>query len=455
MSLVRTTALVALSSLCTALDCAAPLLAAPPPGAQDVAEALAARARRAAAEVGGVEALVLLGADPLWHGAFAADPARTRPVGEAFRAPDLLRPALTLAVLRLVGREAPEGGAVGLDRPLGAYVAAAKPLGDGVTLRRLLAGTSGVAPYEASLDREQRATATVDALVAHVASEGLVTTPGTCFDPNESEVLLLGALVEAVTGAKVDAALSALFSAAGLEATAFRAEGDAPEPREAAARRGDELPRPVAPFGEDRLCTTVPDLARLARAVAARVVLDEEGVGALLAPERLTSGASTGAGLGVELVRLGELGGVSLGGARERAWRVARYPDADLTLVVLAGEPDADLGELTRGLARAALGLAPPGVQDLALEPSVAQRFVGEYLMGCDRVTVAQGSGGRLVLQVADRTERVLLFQGGTRFVARGDEEVQVDFRWRAGEERASGLVVREHGLWNEAVRVQ
>lgn len=428
----------------------------------DLTARLEARVAHAVANEGviGLEVHIALGADVvLQRAAGRGVDGEPRSVGDALRAPSLLRPLASLAVLRLVGETVQGDARFSLERPLAAYLPAAAFEDKAVTVRRVLAGTSGVTPYDSVLTRDQRAQATAASLLEVTVAHGLLTPPGHCFDPNESEVLLLGALVEALTGGTLQAALTELFETAGLASTAFLDEDAAP-PRVAGAAASElDFERrecaSLAPFGEDRLTTTVPDVARLVRAVADRVLLDEAQLTELLAPQPVEHGGLTGYGLGVDLVRLADLDGVTVGGAGVGgALHLVRYPGPDVTIVLAATAGDAPLADLGRDLTRLLLGLRPPGVLDLAQSADAVARWVGGYQLGCDRLVVAQNADGRLVLGGAHRMERVLLYQGEHRFIAADDGDCAYEFLFRDEDGRASTLVLMEHGQRTEAVRI-
>ncbi|MEZ6013763.1 MAG: hypothetical protein R3F49_01500 [Planctomycetota bacterium] len=200
----------------------------------------------------------------------------------------------------------------------------------------------------------------------------------------------------------------------------------------------------------------MPDLARLVRALADRELLGEALLTELLSPTDLDHGGDSGFGLGVDLVRLGDFAGVTVGGGGPGgALHIVRYPEADLTLVLAATAADAPLADLGRALARRVLGLAPPGVQDLPLDAEEALRFAGGYQLGCDRLVVGMGAAGRMTLSIIERDLRQLLYQGDGRFVAADDDECVYQFVFRDGDERASALVLMEHGQRTEAVRLE
>ncbi|MEZ6013764.1 MAG: serine hydrolase [Planctomycetota bacterium] len=226
----------------------------------DLVAGLEARIERAVsapeAPCVGLEVLIWVGGEPLVHVARGVSlTGAPRAEGDTWRAPALARALTSVATLRLIGtRMVPvaagvpptaaagaAGGAaaieasgpaaaveVRLDAPIGTYLTDAQFGADTVTVRALLGGTSGVAPYGDVLTREQRAGAGVPELFDVVVAHGLVAPPGHCFDPNESEELLLGALVEAATGASLADAFGGLCEAASLGGTHVADDGDCP-----------------------------------------------------------------------------------------------------------------------------------------------------------------------------------------------------------------------------------
>jgi len=428
---------------------------------QDLEARLDACLVAASKTLGGLEVELSIGSDTLLHRALGAGiDGKARRVGARLRAPVALRALVSIALLKRLGvAGAGEVPPLDLDRPIAAFLPAITFEGDQPSLRQVLAGTSGLTPYGDVLTRAQRSGSSADELLAIVAAEGLVAGPGRCFDPNESEILLLCRLLEVHSGAPLEDALGALFAEAGLAATGFVAEADAPPRVQGEATLELDLvsrPTPALwPFGEDRLCTTVPDLARLAQLLAGRELLPEGTLAELIISQRVELGGTTGFGLGLDLVQLGGLQGVTLGGGGiGGALHVVRYPERDLTLVLAATRADAPLAELARDLASLVFDVKPAGVQDLPLPPALAQRLVGAYQVGCDLLTVRLDSEGRLGLNWMDRSDRTLLYQGEARFVAAENADTVVEFRLEADDPRARSLVLSEHGQRIEAVRI-
>lgn len=146
--------------------------------------------------------------------------------------PQTLVPAASLstqftaaAILQLAAR-----GAVGLDAPAAAYlpdVAFADPRLTGVTVRQLLANTSGLPQpaSAASYDFTRRAS-TPDDLHRYLAGRRLAADPGTRFTFSNDNWDLLGAVVTRVTGqAFEDYVAEHLLVPAGMTHSTFRLAG--------------------------------------------------------------------------------------------------------------------------------------------------------------------------------------------------------------------------------------
>ncbi len=104
------------------------------------------------------------------------------------------------AVLILVG-----DGLIGLDDPVSDYVASV-PSGDEITIRMLLAMRSGLANYSATdtvqqlLGADPTRTWTDDELLSAAFAEPLSFTPGTSYQYSNTNTVLLGKVLEQVTG---------------------------------------------------------------------------------------------------------------------------------------------------------------------------------------------------------------------------------------------------------------
>lgn len=147
-----------------------------------------------------------------------------------------------------------------LDDPVRTYLPAF-PWGTAVTVRNLLAQTSGIPSYtDTPLDRH--ATYAPQQLIDAVAKTPLAFAPGTAYDYSNTNYVLLGTIAERVTGEPFSRALQTLaIDPAHLASTQY---GDVPD--EAIGYRWDGAFAPVAPssvsfaYAAAAMTSTVSDL---------------------------------------------------------------------------------------------------------------------------------------------------------------------------------------------------
>ena len=179
------------------------------------------------------------------------------------------------AVLRLVDQ-----GKVALSDPMSKYVADL-PYGDQVTIQDLLAMRSGMYDFANDTDFFNRYIAdptlpwTVDDSLAIVRAHAAEATP-----PNQATAyvntnfVVLGLVIEKVTGQTVEEHLNGLISELGLTASSYPSNDDMPEPYVHGYYSDGKMAAPAAgyrdvsrqsievPFSAGSIISTVPDMAR-------------------------------------------------------------------------------------------------------------------------------------------------------------------------------------------------
>jgi len=179
----------------------------------------------------GVQATVLLADGESWSGAAGiADAAtgRRMTTADVFDVGSVTKTFVAADVMRLV-----EAGSLGLDDPLSRWLPAF-PDAAHITVRELLSHTSGIADYFANekllarLGTAPSRTWSAAALLTYVGHAAF--PPGKGWRYSNTNYLLLGQIVEAVTGRPLAADLAARFLAPlGLRATGLQA-GVSPPP---------------------------------------------------------------------------------------------------------------------------------------------------------------------------------------------------------------------------------
>lgn len=314
---------------------------------------------------------------------------------------------------------------------------------EGVELRHLLAQTSGVPSFAPLLANGRFESFPQADVIAWLGTQSLNHEPGFCFEASPSNALLLGLILEAKTGrAPQDWIDARLFGPAGLEATGWRWTGGGPHIT--SAQR--------LPFGADGLHLSAPALARWLRALVEADILDSQRFELLLQPVRLNDGTLSPHGMGLRATTFdGERRYTLVSSFAGSHARVAHYPDRDFTLAILAAGTEIDLMPIEQALARTALGLPEPGIQDLPLSSEQQELYLGGYYVGCNRLGIVR-AGARLRLESADGITILLLYQGEQYFISANDPGLRLTFAIEEG--KATSFLLEDHGTQTVAQRI-
>jgi CubicO group peptidase (beta-lactamase class C family) len=294
--------------------------------------------------------LAARGADVLFHRAYGmADrdrqiPART---DTRFNLGSGNKQFTAVAVLRLA-----QEGRLALDAPAGRYLRGLPAaIADHVTIRQLLQHRSGLGDFmrHPQYDADRLASRTTSDLLRLVADETLAFEPGTQRLYSNSGYVVLGAVVETLTGRPYhDVVREWVFAPAGMTRTGPDGPGQHPDaaigyasspPGDGATLMSNESfrPRPSSAGGG---YSTAEDLLKFSRALLANRLLDPEHTRLLLA--RFDAGAAGGE------IRSWELGG-GLGGIS--ASLLIDVPSGDVA-VVLANRSHPVAGQIAAAVMR-------------------------------------------------------------------------------------------------------
>ena len=262
-----------------------------------------------------------------------------------------------LAAMKLV-----EEGRLSLDAPVSQFFDSAPPAWAALRVRHLLTHTSGLPswsanPRFASLPDEKRNELTKAEAVALVSELPLRFAPGERWAYHLSGYVMLGSVVERLSGKSYADFLSErVFTPSGMGSTRFGGTGVLVPRRSPTAynRQTGELRPWLYPFGEKDypaagLNSSAADLAKFFVALDAGKILKPESLGALWSPVRLNDGTEKPYGMGWTV---GEHKGRRVvghegGGA---AW-IAHFPAERLSVVVLCNLNGARADEIQYGIA--------------------------------------------------------------------------------------------------------
>jgi CubicO group peptidase (beta-lactamase class C family) len=258
-------------------------------------------------------------------------------------------------------------GRLGLDDPLTKYVPDYPTGGRTVRLRHLLTHTSGIHNYTEGDYVTRRATLAVtpEALVASFRDAPFEFEPGTRWAYSNSNYVLLGLILERVTGQRyADLLAERITRPLGLTST-FYCGNQPTRPEEAAGYRvlaGRIVPAlPIdmsTPFAAGGICSSVVDLVRWGYALRTGRVVPAALYTEMVTPATLADGKRVPYGFGLAIVQLdGRLRLGHGGGIHGFVSHIVTFPADDLTVVVLVNTEGLAAQVGARAVARIALDL--------------------------------------------------------------------------------------------------
>ena len=360
-----------------------------------------------------------------------------------------------------------EAGRLTLEDPLAIHLPGYPDHATKVAVRHLLNHTSGIRDYaELGTEywlREFRLDLSEAEMLALFAEHPLEFEPGARHRYSNSGYYILGLVAERVAGAPYGEVLEReLLDPLGLTNTQYcdnreivpnRAEGYANE-RDGTLVNAIYVSTQV--YGAaGALCSTAGELARWTELLHGGKVVSSDALERMTSPTVLTNGDTVTYGYGLDLVDFHGHRKIAHGGDMTGFTAyVTHYPDAALTIAVLANSENARPGAIEVALATAALEI-DPAIVDIPLSEVEAERYRGRYAVG-------SGDGALPVeVLVENRQMQVRIgrgrpqryrFQGDHVFVPYYNDEIRLVFHLEG--ERAVSVTHHQRGRAVEARRV-
>ena len=204
-----------------------------------------------------------------------------------FRLASITKQFTALLIMQQVER-----GRLGLDDPIMKYLPDyPKPQGEKVTVRHLLTHTSGVLNYTDNQSRQAaRASLSLDSLIAVFSTRPLEFPSGSKFRYSNSGYVLLGAILEKVTGETYERLIQReIFQPLGMENSGYDHAGPIMKKRAAGYERRPSLRNTdfldmSRPYAAGALYSTVEDLYLWDRALYTTRLLSEKSKTAYFTP---------------------------------------------------------------------------------------------------------------------------------------------------------------------------
>lgn len=370
----------------------------------------------------------------------------------------LTKPFTATAILLLRAE-----GKLDLDDSITAFLPDYDTHGQTITMRHLLTHTSGIPNFVtlpefwANDIAHDHSHAEIRAKFEHLP---LWFAPGERYSYNNSAYCLLGMVIETLSGMPYGAFIrERIFEPLDMRDSYYlgpqaviprRAEGYA------ATDQGYERARYMSTtlqYAAGALASTAEDLARWDLALRDGRLLDHHTQEEMTVPTRLNSGRTVGYGMGWGLRGyrgrhvIGHAGGVP-----GYSSFYGRFPDDDLSIIVLSNRALFDAAGLAQPIAAQLLGLPTPQHQPIALPAETLDRMAGRYTSAIgDVLEVARRGVG---LHASGELTADLIPIAATTFVSASDPDRQVHFA-DEGTEGFERVTVTMPFYWFEVLRTR
>ncbi|HEY8019807.1 MAG TPA: serine hydrolase, partial [Thermoanaerobaculia bacterium] len=325
-----------------------------------------------------------------------------------FRIGSITKQLTAMAILRLAAE-----GKLALDDEVGKLLPGYPSHGRRITLENLLTHTSGIPNYTdfPAWKKIWRERHTPSEIIDSFKDEPLDFAPGERWRYDNSGYVLLGAILEKVTGRPyTDWMAETLLRPLGMTSTVV-GDSAAVVPGRVTGYQGTpghyvnaESLTSANPYADGAFLSTVDDVARWSRGLDAGALVRKDLLERMLTPYRLKDGRSTNYGYGWELWsyeghRVEEHDGILNGFKAE----LLRMPDDRLLVVILSNNLDHQPSPAMLAIEIAAMAIGKPLAErkTVHLAPALLDRYAGTYRTEPDVVRVVSREGDRLFTQRA------------------------------------------------------
>lgn len=360
-----------------------------------------------------------------------------------FRIASLTKGFTALATLKLE-----EQGRLSLKDPLSKYIPNF-PRGNQITLEQLLTHTSGIRDYTAAPDFPliMGSPVSLDTLLNRIKAQPYDSSPGSTFRYNNSGYILLGMVLEKVTGKPYAAVLQELIlNPLGLTHTGYD-ENQVPVKNLASGYvyTGGILYNAPAldlsnVYAAGGMRSTLNDLYTYSQAFNDPNLLKKENWQRLFTPVREHYG------LGWVIEPLGQEQAIyHTGSIPGYSSILARFPDENLTIIILSNLTGVPVKEMTENLAAITLGKPTTTLSNLKpvqVDPKILETYTGEYRLAVITATIFLKEG-KLYGQLTGQPAFELVPISNTQFVVQ-NLGIEINFVLSGG--KTDRLILKQNG---------
>jgi CubicO group peptidase (beta-lactamase class C family) len=345
-----------------------------------------------------------------------------------------------------------ERGLLSVQDPIAKHLPAwPRATAERVTIHQLLSHTAGIPSYtdDAVLMARRTVEITLDELCATFQDKPLDFEPGTSWSYSNSGYVILGRIIEAVSGETYEQYLRAhILDPAGMSDTGYshletiipnRASGHvwrdggwANAPRVAMSM----------PYAAGALHTTAADLLRWDQALYGETILSARSKEQMFTPVRQDYGYGQ-----IIVERFGHREIMHAGGIDGFSAYLARYPDDRLTIIVLGNNESVPAYNIGMNIAAILFEQPydlPATRTPVAIDPAVFARCVGDYELAPDFVISVRARDGRFFTQATGQPELEIFAISESEFYLQ-DVEARLSFQGDATG-AVTGLILHQVG---------
>jgi CubicO group peptidase (beta-lactamase class C family) len=353
-----------------------------------------------------------------------------------------------------------EQGKLKVEDPVKTHWPEAPPAWDKVTIFHLLTHTSGIPSVTSLPDFEtwRLLDSTAEKTTAYVRDKPLEFPPGSQFHYSNSGYILLGFLIERISGQSYgDFLREKIFTPLNMKDSGVDSNIAIIERRAAGYSPGKDGPENTSytnmtfPHGAGALYSTTEDLLRWNQGLFGGKLLSPESL------KKMTTPFKDDYGFGLGIVKDKDRNSIShSGGIQGFNTNLTYYPDEKLTIAVLANLNGDTPDQLARQLSAVLHGdtiVLPSERVEIKVSEDSLKKFAGLYELSPDTNAIISVSNGKLSTQLGSEDPEELLAESPTRFFSRSIDG-QIEFEQDA-QGAVTGLTLQLDGEKHPAKRLQ
>jgi len=351
-----------------------------------------------------------------------------------------------------------ERGKLKVEDPVKKYMPDAPAAWDKITIFHLLTHTSGIPNFTSFPDyRDTEAAATTpEKLVARFRDKPLDFQPGEKWSYSNSGYVLLGYLIEKVSGKSYsDFVQQNIFAPLGMKDSGYDSNSAVIERRAAGYSRGKDgavnagFVHMSIPFSAGALYSTTGDLLRWEQGLFGGKVLKPESLAKMTTPFK----EDYAFGLGV-ITKDGRKRIAHGGGIEGFNTSLTYYPEDKLVVAVLANLNGPFADQINSQLSQVAHGekvVLSSERKEVTVSPDLLKQYVGTYEMASDFRLVMTLEDGHLMTQATNQNKNPMFAESETRFFLKV-VDAQVEF-FKNDKGEVAYLVLHQNGRETKLVK--